>query len=148
MADFVETSESGARRLQLSGILEDSNPGDVYRSFIEPDRICQWWADESELDPLVGGRLIVRWPSMGWTMRGRYTELVPDRLIGFTWSWEHEPDTPTRTVSVVIESDAAGTRLTLTHGDYGDDDAEERDSHLEGWQHFLPRMAAALSTSS
>ena len=148
MADFVETSESSARRLQLSGILEGANPGDVYLSFIDPDRICRWWAEETELDPVLDGRLIARWPSMEWTMRGRYTELVPDRLIGFTWSWDHEPETPARTVSVEIDSDAADTRLTLTHGDYGDDDAEERDSHLEGWRHFLPRLAASLSSSS
>ena len=148
MAAFVETSESSARRIELSGILQGSNPEDVYLSFIDPDWIRRWWADDSEVEPVVDGRLIVRWPSMGWTMPGRYMELVPSRLIEFTWSWDHEPDTPTRTVRVRIEADAAGARLTLTHGEYGAEDIEERKSHLEGWQHFLPRLAAVLSSAS
>ena len=148
MAAFVETSESSARQLQLSGILQGANSEDVYWSFVDPDRICRWWADEAEADPVVDGRLIVRWPTMGWTMRGRYTDLVPNRVVAFTWSWDHEPDTPVRTVSIRIEADAAGARLTLNHGDYGPEEAEERNSHLEGWLFFLSRLAAVLSPAS
>lgn len=143
MTSFVETSASTATRLQLSGVLEGCDHEDVYANFIDADGICAWWPSEAEVDPVVGGRLIARWPSMGWTMRGRYTDLVQNRVIGFTWSWDHEPDTPERNVRVRIEAVEAGTRLTLTHGDYGSEDADERKGHLEGWLHFLPQLAAA-----
>jgi hypothetical protein len=40
-----------------------------------------------------------------------------------------------------------GTRLTLTHGPYGDTAGEQEvrtAHHLAGWQHFLPRLQHAL----
>lgn len=84
---------------------------------------------------------------MGWTMRGTYTEIGAD-TVGFTWSWDHEPDAPARSVRVTTATENDHTLVTITHGDYGPDDAGERQGHIDGWTYFLPRLAALLATNS
>jgi uncharacterized protein YndB with AHSA1/START domain len=140
MQGFSETADSSAGWLELSGIV-DASPHDVYAAFIDPDLIVRWWSEEATTDPVVGGAIEARWPSTSWAMRGVYTELDPGRTVSFTWKWDHEPDTPERTVRVQLDAADGGTRITLAHGAYQSGEAEDRQGHLEGWQHFLPRLA-------
>ncbi len=139
MSAFLETDGSTVQRMRIRGVV-GASPEDVFDAFVRADRITQWWGDEAALDPVVGGAYEVRWPAMEWTVRGTYTEVAPGEALAFTWSWDHEPDTPERTVRITFRMAEDGTELTLSHGDYAATDTEERQSHLEGWQHFLPRL--------
>ncbi|MGI9529292.1 MAG: SRPBCC family protein [Acidimicrobiia bacterium] len=140
MTDVIETAASTPERLEVSTVIDRPQPA-VWEAFTNAEALATWWSQEATVDPVVGGEIIARWPSLEWTMRGRYTELEPHDVVAFTWSWDHEPDTPERQVRIVLSPDAAGTRLTLTHGDYSPTDAEERSGHLEGWKNFLPSLA-------
>jgi uncharacterized protein YndB with AHSA1/START domain len=146
MGDFTETSGSTSGRLEVGGVIPGASPEEVYRAFTDAALLARWWGDEADVDPVVGGRLVVHWPAMEWTFRGIYTELDRGRAVGFTWSWDHEPDTPTRTVRVTFEPARPGTLVEVSHGDYGPDDADERRGHLEGWRFFLDRIAALVAT--
>lgn len=139
MTEFLETANSTAERLEIVDVVAAS-PESIWAAFTDAEGLTSWWPEEATTEAIVGGKIIAVWPSMGWTMRGRYTELEPDRVVAFTWSWDHEPDTPERTVRVTLEPLAAGTSLTLSHGDYSLTDRDERAGHLEGWKHFLPRL--------
>lgn len=139
MTDVVETAASSPHRLEVSAAI-DRSPATIWEAFTNAEALATWWSQEAIVDPVVGGEIIASWPSMDWTMRGRYTELVPHDLVAFTWSWDHEPDTPERLVQVTLEPVGGGTVVTLNHGDYGGDDLEERTQHLEGWHHFLPKL--------
>ncbi len=112
--------------------------------FTEPAKLARWWAPEAATDPVPGGDVALRWPAQGWTLRGSYGA-VSDRLLVFTWAWDHEPGTPVRTVVIdaAAATDDAGARLTITHGPFGPDEDEDRRGTLEGWRFFLPRLAAA-----
>jgi uncharacterized protein YndB with AHSA1/START domain len=143
MSAFPETDDSTLQRLELRGAVPAS-ASEVFAAFVEEGRITQWWPDEADIDPVVGGAYELRWPAMEWTLRGTFTDVDPDRRLAFTWSWDHEPGTPHRTVRITFTPAEAGTELTLTHGDYTPADAEERQSHLDGWQFFLGRLAALL----
>ena len=156
MTSVVETPASTPTRLQLS--LDVQAPAtDVWRCFPDGSALEAWWPEQAEVDPTVGGTIVARWPSMTWTMRGRYTELRPSEVVEFTWSWDHEPDAPERRVRVEMaelddsphEAAAAGivTRVVLTHGDYEETDEAERSGHLEGWLHFLPRLGEAVRST-
>ena len=93
----------------------------------------------------MGGTYRLSWPAMGWHLRGRYTKVDPGRALGFTWAWDHEPQRPERHVDVSFEPlPEGGTRITVTHGRYGDGaaDAEDRQGHIDGWRHFLARLAS------
>jgi uncharacterized protein YndB with AHSA1/START domain len=141
MAEFAETAESTAERLRVRGILPRATPDEVYGAFTDPELLARWWGEEADVLPVVGGRLVVRWPSMEWTFRGVYNELDPGRTVAFSWAWDHAPDTPTRSVRIALGPTESGTILHLSHGDYGPADAAERRGHLEGWEYFLARLA-------
>ena len=139
MTDVVETQSSTAERLEVSAVI-DRPPATVWKAFTNAEALATWWPHEAAADPVVGGEIVARWPAMDWTMRGRYTELEPHDVVAFTWSWDHEPDTPDRLVRIALTPEAGGTRITLTQGDYGPNDTEERTGHLDGWRQFLPRL--------
>jgi uncharacterized protein YndB with AHSA1/START domain len=138
---FQETRSSTPEELVLSGVIGAAAPDEVYAHFTDAGLLCAWWPDRAETDPRVGGAITASWIGPAWTMRGEYTVLVPGERVGFTWSWDHEPDTPARTVLVELVAGGGGALITLRHGSYGRDDVAERRGHLEGWQHFLPKLA-------
>jgi uncharacterized protein YndB with AHSA1/START domain len=140
--------ESGPEVAVVTVDTPSLTPEEAYRSFTEPASLTRWWPPEAETDPRVGGAYHLSWPAMGWHLRGRYTTAEPGRALGFTWKWDHEPDLPERQVDVSFEPLAArGTRVTVMHGRYGtgDTEAEDRQGHIDGWQHFLARLVSLHS---
>src|SRR5918992_2052791 len=120
-------------------------PDDAFLAFTEPSSLVRWWPQEAETDRRVGGTYHMSWRAMGWHLRGRYTTMEPARALGFTWRWDHEPGLPERDVVVSFEPvPDGGTRITVTHGRYGAGDAEaaDRQGHIDGWLHFLARLAS------
>ena len=138
---FAETATATADQLVITGWIPGPRPSAVYRYLTEADLITTWWSPHTESVPEVGGVLIARWPAEGWTMRGTYTTLDPPHLVGFTWSWDHEPDVGERRVTIELTRESDATLLTLHHGPFSPDEAEDRESHLHGWLHFLPKLA-------
>ena len=118
-------------------------PADLFACWTTPERLCAWWPAEAAIDARPGGAYHLAWPQMDWHLRGQYTTFEPGARLAFTWAWDHEPATPTRTVTLHFTPDGAGgTHLTVTHGAYGDSAAEQTDrqGHIDGWLHFLPRL--------
>ncbi|WIG60385.1 MAG: hypothetical protein OJF49_003133 [Ktedonobacterales bacterium] len=130
-------------------------PEVVFAYWTRPELIRQWWPQEAELDARPGGAYALGWPERNWRLRGWYTRVEPGRTLAFTWQWDSEQDeAEMKAVVAHFEPLGAagvggtgGTRLTLTHGPYTDDDAgrEARTEHLDGWQHFLARLGEALA---
>ncbi len=135
-----ETSTSTPARLVLEGVIPDASPSEVTRHFTEPDLLTTWWPAEAEIGE--AGDYVYRWPSQEWTLRGKFLDVVPGHRIRFTWAWDHEPLVARKTVLVTATAVDEGSRITITHGDYGPDDADERHDHAEGWQYFIGRLAA------
>lgn len=135
----IETRDSTPDRLVVETVI-DAPPNRVWRAFVDANDLGTWWAQEAEVEPHVGGTILARWPAMDWTMRGTYTELEAPTVVAFTWTWDHEPDTPERLVRITLVRAGGGTHLTLSHGEYGPSDALERTGHLDGWRHFLSEL--------
>lgn len=142
-ASFAETDRSSGRRLEVSGIVAGATPREVLDAFTSAEGLVAWWSEEAEVDPRPGGSIVASWPSRSWTMRGTFTD-VGERSLSFTWSWDHEPGAAARVVGVAVAAEVAGTRLTITHGEYGPDEEAERAEHRDGWLFFLPRLAASV----
>jgi uncharacterized protein YndB with AHSA1/START domain len=122
-------------------------PEELFRYLVEPQLLTQWWPPQAETDPQMGGAYHLQWPNMDWHLRGHYNLYEPPHRLGFTWQWDHEPEIPTRHVSMDIDPHDGGTKLTVTHGFYNASprDREERQGHIDGWTHFLGRLQAVLS---
>jgi uncharacterized protein YndB with AHSA1/START domain len=129
-------------RVVVSGPFPVLDPPAMWRIWTEPALLTRWWPTEASLDLREGGSYHFVWPAMDWHLRGTFLTVEPERLLRFTWSWDHD-DLPQRTVAVNLDPLLdGGTRLTVEHGTYSDSatDVEDRDSHLAGWLHFLGRL--------
>ncbi len=82
----------------------------------------------------------------GTRARGEFVELVQGERVVFTWGWVDHPGVPpgSSTVEIVIIPDEDGSVVTITHLGLPDDEVE---LHRMGWEHYLPRLAAASEGS-
>lgn len=140
----IEELDAGPDRLRVAVDVPIVTPGAMWRAWTDPAELVRWWPQEAELDARVGGAYHLAWPTMGWHLRDEYSAVDAPHRLAFTWSWDHEPDVPPRTVALDLQAlaEEAGTRLIITPGPYGDGSAEalDRQGHLEGWRQFLDRL--------
>jgi len=136
-------------------LLPGVRPEHALAAFTDPELVREWWTAELTAQLVPGGEYLARFPALGQTMIGVVEEYLPGRLLAFTWGWSHQPEAAGRygvTVSAAPAGLAEGfaTRLELVHAPRagllvaaGDPAPGE---HREGWEHFLPRLAACLAT--
>jgi len=112
----------------------------VFRFFTDSARFARWWGDGSTIDARPGGKVFIRYPT-GDSASGEVRELVPDRMISFTYGYE-DPNKPIAPggslVTITLSDSPTGTRLELRH-DVAD--AATRDMHAPGWRHQLAVFA-------
>ena len=82
----------------------DSAPGEVWRALTDPAELEQWFANDVELDPEVGGEGTFRWDD-GDERHAVVEEVEPERRLAFTWDGGH--------VVIELEEIPAGTRVTV-----------------------------------
>jgi len=120
----------------------EARPETVFSFFTDPQKMVMWKGILASLDPQPGGLYRVE-ISQRDIVRGEFIELEPYSRIVFTWGWEGEgsPLPPgSSLVEIDLAEDHGATLLRLRH--LGLPQAVKA-SHIEGWDHFLPRLAAA-----
>lgn len=122
----------------------------VFAAWTSTEMIRRWFIPGDtppaliEADVRVGGQYRIEFsgtscegkPGMGVT--GRYTELVPNRRLQFTWLPTDTAQESLVTVEVADVGD--GTELRLTHT--GLADAADVARHAHGWNSILDKFAA------
>ncbi|HEX5828836.1 MAG TPA: SRPBCC domain-containing protein [Candidatus Limnocylindrales bacterium] len=120
-----------------------ASPEIVWEYLTDPDRIVSWMGSRAELEPVPGSDLRVEYAN-GAVMRGTVTDVEAPSRLAFTWGWE-DPAEAVRPggsrVEVTLEEMAGGTRVLVRHLDLPE---AERESHAEGWDYFLGRLADAV----
>jgi uncharacterized protein YndB with AHSA1/START domain len=99
----------------------------------------------ADVDLRVGGRyrIVMQEPSGAQhRVGGVYREIVPNAALVFTLAWESTPERESL-VSLRFDRAEGGTRLTLIHEQFADDDA--RDRHAEGWEGCLAMLERSLA---
>jgi uncharacterized protein YndB with AHSA1/START domain len=120
----------------------------VWRVVTEPDQITQWFIDEAELDPRLGGR--GRFASRSG--RAFYFEIEafePPRRFAYRWVQAEgvalRPDN-SMLVEFRLQPEAGGTRLRVVESgfdqiDWSDEQKTQYfEDHSNGWGRFLPRL--------
>lgn len=108
-----------------------ASPAAVYRAFLEPEQLAQWWGPEAFATPTDSITVDAR-PGGAWTMRmvsdeesidntieATFVELVPDRRIVATQKVEGIPGiegVTAFTLTIDLHADGDGTRLELRQG--------------------------------
>lgn len=136
---------TGSNTLVLQGDFPAFERQELFDYWTTATLLTQWWPQEAEVLPGVGGKYCFKWPDMGWTLEGEYKDWEPGEKLAFTWKWNHEPvETEPLLVQLAFSPAlAGGTMLTITHGPYDESKAhqENRQGHLEGWIHFCMKLA-------
>jgi uncharacterized protein YndB with AHSA1/START domain len=133
----MPTSETIERQIHIA-----ARPETVFSFFTDPLKMKQWKGVNASLDPRPGGVYRVEINGRD-VVRGEYVEVVPYSRIVFTWGWEGEnsPVPPgSTTVEISLVADGAGTIVHLRHLGLPPD---QKAVHVEGWDHFLPRLGLA-----
>lgn len=130
-----------------------ASPEKVFAAWTTAEGLSRWFSPTTdhavhvhELDVRPGGRYRIEMRHKGGASHscyGTYREIEPPRRLVFTWYWEDRPGMPETTVTVSIQAEGSGSRLTLLHERFAD--AEERDLHQKGWIGCLDRLPAGLS---
>jgi uncharacterized protein YndB with AHSA1/START domain len=121
----------------------DARPEAVFPFLTEPDRIVRWKGVEAHVDATPGGAYRVHVTRRDVAV-GEYVRIEPPRRVVFTWGWEGDDQLPpgSSTVEIELLPDGDGTIVRLTHSGL----PEGADvGQLEGWHHFLPRLAAVAA---
>jgi uncharacterized protein YndB with AHSA1/START domain len=144
MINAIKPLASSQDWLLVTAEFANLNADALYKHFTQADLLAKWWAPSAPmLDLTIGGHYHLEWQPMNWHLRGTYKAVEPGKVLAYTWKWDHEPELPMRNVCIMFqEGKHDGASLTLLHGTYGDNEAEQQDrqSHLDGWVHFLGQL--------
>ena len=136
---MTSTAPDVVRRLRIDAPAET-----VWEFWTRPERLAEWWGRAQSVAE-VGGAFVVTMES-GGVMRGEYLTLEPPHRLEFTFGWDGGgpvggvPPGSTR-VEVTLVQDGESTDLTLRHFDLP---VIATVTHGEGWDHFLPVLAASI----
>jgi uncharacterized protein YndB with AHSA1/START domain len=122
----------------------DAPPSAVFEFLTDPAKMVRWMGTDATLDPHPGGRYRVNLNRYE-RVSGKVVEIVPDRLLVFTWGWEDGtlPVPPgASTVEIALQPDGNGTLLRLTHRGLPQD---MRAFHRLGWDYALTRLAVVAA---
>jgi uncharacterized protein YndB with AHSA1/START domain len=112
----------------------------VFGFFTDASKLTLWLGRQATLEPEAGGQVRVEVNDTR-TILGEFIEIVPHRLIVFTWGWEGHVSLPpgSSTVEVRLEPEGEGTRLRISHR--GLPNEQERINHARAWDPALVRLA-------
>jgi uncharacterized protein YndB with AHSA1/START domain len=125
-----------------------ARPETVWRHLVDPEWALRWWGCSISFDPRPGGALRVE-VVPGSVAAGEFLEVEPPRRLVYTWGWEAGGAGPSlvppgsSTVEIELVPSGDGTTLRLTHRGLPGPEAAE--SHGQGWDHYLPRLATAAA---
>lgn len=125
----------------------------VFLMWAEPVHRQRWCCPkgftvaEGSMDFREGGRWesLLRSPNGGdYRLAGCYREILPDARLVFTHAWLDEEGRagPETLVTVALEDQGPGTKLTFHQGTF--QSPEARDAHAEGWHETLDNLELEL----
>lgn len=131
----------------------DASPEVVFEVISRPEHIQEWWSDEARFES-ASGELIWRDADTGETMVAPLTivEVDPPRRFSFRWTYT-EPNREGNSLLVTFDliPGDAGTTIRMTETGFREMGweiavlEEHYRDHEEGWDRYLPELAAYIS---
>ena len=126
-----------------------ASPETVWEFLVDPQKVMLWMGESVEYDVRPGGEYRIG-VVPGNIARGEFVEIDPPRRLVYTFGWEsvRRADSPsippgTSTVEFDLEPEGDSTRVRFVHRDLPS--AESAESHSEGWDHYIGRLAIAAA---
>ena len=116
-------------------------PSEVYRAFVTPQALRDWFCNAAQVDARVDGRVYLAW-SGGYQATGKFTRLERNKSIVYTWRGDGEESASE--VSVEIEgNEEGGSSVRVTHSAPGASQ-EWLDEAKRDWTEGLESLQAML----
>ena len=121
-----------------SSIEIEATPQVVFDYLVTPAGMTAWMGQRAVLEPQPGGAFEV--DIAGSPIRGEYLEVAPPHRVVVSWGVAGSADLPpgASTVAFALSPTARGTRVEVVHSGLPD---PQLAGHVDGWAHFLPRLA-------
>jgi uncharacterized protein YndB with AHSA1/START domain len=121
----------------------DADAATVFAFFTDPERLIRWIGVTAELEPQVGGIMLVE-VIPGRVSRGEFKEVVPVSRLAYTFGWDGSKTVPpgSSLIEVDLTPKNGSTIVRFSHSGLP---PEEVPGHREGWNHFLDRLAIAAA---
>jgi len=131
----------------------DASPEVVYQVISRPEHLREWWPDEAELNgdaaPGATGQITFGDSSTPEAHLVQLTvvEAEPSRRFSFRWVYDH-PEAAALLVTFELSPVSGGTLLRFTEEGFREKGwevavlEEAYREHVQGWDHFLPRLAS------
>ena len=125
----------------------------VFEVVSSPEHLRNWWPDEADYDPTPGaaGSITFGDPDTGGAVVGlSVVDAQPPHLFSFRWTQavgEIAQEGNSLLVTFELERSGHGTRLRMTETGFREMGwevavlEEQYREHVQGWDHFLPRVA-------
>jgi uncharacterized protein YndB with AHSA1/START domain len=113
----------------------------VWDLLTDPGELPRWWPDAAELEPRLGGRVVLTFGP--GHVDGEVTQWEPPGALGFTWEASNMPGVQLHVLFTVDDLGDGRSRVGVVHSGLADAPAEAREAVAHGWSHFLPRLAEA-----
>ena len=137
----------------------NASPATVFEVITSPQHLTKWWPDEAVVDPTPGavGELVFGDRSSGDAQIPQITvvEAEAPRLFSFRWVYpdgESAHESNSLLVTFELSPRGEGTLLRMTESGFREKGWEvavleqQYHEHGEGWDYFLPRLAAYAPT--
>lgn len=144
--------------------LLDAPPELVYRAFVDPDQLGQWWGPEGawvpretiQIVPRAGGQLRLEersseLPDLRVPIEITFTEVIENELLAgdMVVNRPRLPDWPEKIIRSTLRLEfhpehGGRTRLEIRHGPFA---GRELEGHYGGWQETLAKLTRHLLAS-
>jgi uncharacterized protein YndB with AHSA1/START domain len=111
----------------------------VWKLLTDPAELPRWWPDAAELDPRVGGRVVLNFGP--GNVSGEITTWEPPSSLGFTWEQSNMPGVRLHVAFTLHDLGDGRSLVSVVHSGFENAPPEAREAVVSGWAHFLPRLA-------
>jgi uncharacterized protein YndB with AHSA1/START domain len=113
----------------------------VWQLLTDPAELARWWPDAAELEPGIGGRVVLMFGP--GNVSGEITRWEPPAALGFTWQPSNMPGVALHVTFTLDDLGDGRSRVSVLHSGFEAARPEARDAVVEGWKRFLPRLVEA-----
>jgi len=117
----------------------EAPPDRIWQLLTDPAELPRWWPDAAQLEPRVGGRVVLNFGP--GDVSGEVTTWEPPSALGFTWEASNMPGVRLHVSFTVDDLGDGRSRVSVVHTGFEGAPAEAREAVAGGWAHFLPRLA-------